>query len=130
MTENHRLLDSSIVICHFRHGGAVTDRLERLDGLYLPSIALGELYSGALRTARPAKHVELIETFLTGVKVVVPDVETAVIYGRLSAQLAAKGAPIPQNDVWIAACAMRWDLKLASTDRHFDRIEGLAWERW
>lgn len=38
---------------------------------------------------------------------------------------AAKGRPIPSNDVWIAANAMKHGMALYSFDRHFDAIDGL-----
>ena len=107
MNNDARLLDSSVVIRHFRQGGAVTAKLESFSSLYLPSIALGELHSGANRSARPAKNHALIEAFLASVVVVPVDEETAVHYGRVNAQLAGEGALIPQNDMWIAACAMQ-----------------------
>jgi predicted nucleic acid-binding protein len=55
MNIDARLLDSSVVIRHFRQGGAVTAKLESFSILYLPSIALGELHSGANRSARLRK---------------------------------------------------------------------------
>lgn len=49
MNDTQRLLDSSVVIRHFRLGGETSVRLESFTELYLPSIALGELYAGACR---------------------------------------------------------------------------------
>ena len=130
MNDGARLLDSSVVIRHFRHGGAITDKLESLTGLYLPSIALGELHSGAQRSARPAKNLAQIEAFLPGVTVLSADEETAEHYGVISAHLAAQGTPVPQNDMWIAATALQCGLTLATCDAHFVRIPGLIWEMW
>lgn len=41
-----------------------------------------------------------------------------------------KVAPIPENDIWIAASALRHGLVLVSRDGHFDSIEGLPIEPW
>ena len=61
---------------------------------------------------------------------VVPvDDETAQHFGRISAQLPTDGLPIPQNDMWIAACAMQWGLALATADEQFYRITGLKQTR-
>ncbi len=130
MNNTLRLLDSSVVIKHFREGGRTSERLESLEGLYLPSIALGELYGGAYRSARPEKTLAQVETFLAGVIVISADDETSKHYGRISAQLAAHGTPIPQNDMWIAAIAIQWDLTLATADGHFDRVAGLSLDKW
>ena len=130
MSNDVRLLDSSVVIRHFREGGSVSKRLESFAGLYLSSVALGELYSGANRSARPAKNLAQIAGFIVGVTVIAVDDETARHYGRISTPLAAQGTPIPQNDLWIAACALQWGLTLATTDPHYTRIAGLSYEMW
>jgi len=130
MSSEVRLLDSSVVIRHFRQGGEVSERLETFHSLYLPCTALGELYDGAFRSARPAKHLSQIETFVSGITILPVDAETSRFFGIISSQLAAKGSPIPHNDMWIAACAMQWDLCVATTDDHFARIEGLKHEKW
>ena len=130
MSSNVRLLDSSVVIRHFRQGGAVTERLETFSGLYLPSVALGELYSGANRSARPEKNSAQIAAFVAGVTVITVDDETAKQYGLISAQLAAQGTPVPHNDMWIAACALQWGLTVATCDAHFSQIRGISCEMW
>ena len=130
MTNQARLLDSSVVIRHFRRGGEVSDKLLHLGGLYVPSIVLGELMAGAYRSARPDHHLAQISNFLPAVILIPVCDDTAKHYGLISAQLAAKGTPIPQNDIWIAACAMQWGLTLATGDAHFELIEGLSVEKW
>ena len=41
-----------------------------------------------------------------------------------------KGRPIRNNDIWIAAIAMQYDLILVTRDSHFDEVESLQTERW
>ena len=130
MSDTLRLLDTSIVVCHFRGVGQTSERLQKFAGLFLPNIALGELYAGAYRSARQQKNLQQIEEFKAGVTVLVPDDETARNYGRISAQLAAQGTPIPQNDAWIAAYALQWGLTLATADHHFSHVPGLEVELW
>jgi tRNA(fMet)-specific endonuclease VapC len=77
--------------------------LAAYEELYLPQAALAELYAGAFRCARPEKNLQQIALFLEALDVLVPDESTPEIYGRISAQLARAGTPIPQNDIWIAA---------------------------
>ena len=130
MNDALRVLNSSVVIRHFREGGKTSERLERFDGLYEPSVALGELYGRAHRSARSERNLEQIKEFIAGVTVLVADDETSRHYGLISAQIAAQGTPTPQNDMWIAAYAIQWDLTLATTDGHFSRIKGLTHEMW
>ena len=55
---------------------------------------------------------------------------TPETYGRISAQLAKAGTPIPQNDIWIAALALQFDLPLATSDSHFEYVPGLEVLLW
>ena len=124
------LLDTSVVIRHFRDGNALASHLAAFEELYLPQPALAELYAGAFRSARPEKNLQQIERFLEAVDVLLPDESTPELYGRISAQLAQAGAPIPQNDIWIAAIALQSDLPLATCDAHFNHVTGLQLLHW
>ena len=58
------------------------------------------------------------------------DETTAQEYGRIKTALKAKGRPIPDNDIWIAAIAKQYSLVLATRDQHFSEVEGLLTETW
>ena len=58
------------------------------------------------------------------------DLAVAREYGRLKSELKAQGTPLPENDMWIAAIALRYKLTVASRDRHFSEIGGLAVVGW
>lgn len=130
MPGNSLLLDSCVVIKHFRDATAVADKLAAFEDLYLPQQALGELYYGAYRSAHPEKHLAQIQRLLAAVDVLNPDEETSMFYGQIATTLALAGTPIPQNDVWIAAMAMQTGLPLATSDEHFKRIPGLSVLKW
>jgi tRNA(fMet)-specific endonuclease VapC len=51
---------------------------------------------------------------------------TADRYSRIALELRRLGTPIPSNDMWIAAQAMEHGAELLSSDRHFEKIPGLA----
>lgn len=127
---NSVLLDASIVVRHFRDGSALAPKLSEFEEFYLPQAALAELYAGAFRSARPDKNLQQIARFLEAVDVMSPNDSTPEIYGRISAQLAQAGTPIPQNDIWIAAIALQSGLPLATTDAHFQQIAGLSVLMW
>ena len=55
---------------------------------------------------------------------------TAEQFGQLKDQLARAGTPIPENDLWIAACALEHELPLATLDSHFARVPGLKVLDW
>jgi len=111
-------------------------------------IVRGELMFMAENSER--KHVNLVRVreFLRDIETHVLDDETADVYGRLKAALLNRLGPrkrakrrrvkietlgFKDNDLWIAAAAMRHGLTLISGDRDFERIarvEGLSHEGW
>ena len=130
MSVNGVLLDTSVVVRHFRTPGGISGKLDSFEAIYLPQPTLAELYAGAYRSATPGKNLEIIYRFLDAVDVILPDEETPQQYGRISAQLHRDGSPIPQNDIWIASIAMQSGLPLATLDAHFARVNGLAILHW
>lgn len=129
MTGERVLLDTNVVIRHFREQGELNDVLADHD-LYLPQVALGEVYAGAEKSARPEHHHKLIQSFLPSVTVLASNHETARQYGRLWAELARAGSMISLNDVWIGALALQHQLPLASYDTHFENIAELRVYQW
>ncbi|MFZ4777037.1 MAG: type II toxin-antitoxin system VapC family toxin, partial [Terrimicrobiaceae bacterium] len=130
MTGNSVLLDSSVIVRHFRNSDAVSKKLAAFEELYVPQTALGELYYGAFKSARTEENLGKIKQFLVAAIVLGTDNETALQYGKIAAQLARDGTPIPQNDIWIAAVAVQCGLPLATTDGHFRRVESLNLLLW
>jgi tRNA(fMet)-specific endonuclease VapC len=58
------------------------------------------------------------------------DVDVAWRYGEVKKLLRDKGRPIPENDIWIAAIALKHDLTLATRDVHFGEVTGLKTAAW
>lgn len=124
------LLDSSAIIAHFRGKIDLFRLIAPGEPLFMPLVALGELWKGALKSADPPKHKAKITALLRIVAVLNPDSATAEHYARASVALEARGQPVPENDLWIAAVALELDMPLATLDAHFERIEGLTVIRW
>ena len=98
--------------------------------VFLPLVALGELYKGALASSRPAANIRLVDDFLLIAALLYPDSATAQSYAQASLGLSRKGRPIPENDIWIAAVALECEMPLATRDEHFSEVEGLQIIRW
>jgi tRNA(fMet)-specific endonuclease VapC len=124
------LLDSSAVIAHLRGRIDVFALTAATEPLFVPLIALGELYKGAEKSARRAHNRQLLDDFLQVAALLYPDSATAEIYARIAVALEAKGQVIPENDVWIAAFALECDMPLATRDAHFRRVDGLTVIEW
>lgn len=124
------LLDTNIVIAIFAAEPAVLQRLATVDEVFVPAIALGELYYGARKSARAEANINRIDEFAAAVAILGCDGATAHHYGRIKDDLKAKGRPIPENDIWIAAVAAQHGLIVVSRDDHFANVAGLPVEVW
>jgi len=125
MTGNNCLLDTSIIINTFKDSDT-SIRLSKYSEIFIPSIAVGELYFGAYRSSNSPKHIKQINQFLENCIVISVDYETADYYGKIKTALKAKGRPIPENDIWIAAIAVQHNLPLFTADQHFKEIDVLT----
>ncbi|HET9768394.1 MAG TPA: type II toxin-antitoxin system VapC family toxin [Thermoanaerobaculia bacterium] len=124
------LLDTSIVVALFQGDPVIQARLAEVPEVFLPSVVLGELHYGAARSGKSDANAARVDEFAGSCTVLPIDALTARRYGQVKGQLKARGRPIPENDVWIAACALVHNLVLATRDRHFEEVEGLASEAW
>lgn len=98
--------------------------------MFVPAIVLGELYYGAYKSTRVTENLLKIDEFATTGTILVSDKRTAREYGEIKSRLRAKGRPIPENDIWIAAIAKQHVLTLVTRDAHFGEVDGLAVEGW
>ena len=106
-----------------------------LDGhhLALSFITVGEQYAGYIKKISkgewPESHMQKLEALLRSAVIVPYDVEICRTYGDLKNKLTnpdGSHRAIGPNDLWIAACAVRHSLKLATNNRaHFENIPGL-----
>jgi tRNA(fMet)-specific endonuclease VapC len=117
------LLDTNIVIALFAQEPAVLEHLRETGQVFVPSIVLGELQYGAQKSARASQNMAKIDEFAEETAVLACDAETARHYGVIKNRLRARGRPIPDNDIWIAAVALQYDLNLVTRDPHFNEID-------
>ena len=124
------LLDTNIVIAIFSRDEAVMTELAKSREIFIPSVVLGELYYGAQKSAHKKENSAVIDKFASANTILACDVDTARQYGKIKESLLAKGRPIPDNDIWIAAIAFQHHLPLVTRDLHFNEIKGLAIKSW
>ncbi|MDQ3458705.1 MAG: type II toxin-antitoxin system VapC family toxin [Deinococcota bacterium] len=124
------LLDTNIIIALFAKEDTVMQKLANAEDVFVPSIALGELYFGAGKSARAKENTTRIDEFAANGAVLFCDTVTAKQYGAIKNQLKVSGSPIPENDIWIAAIAAQYQLILVTRDSHFQAVEGLQVEQW
>ena len=133
MNQNGKyLLDTNILIAMLADDMIVyvQNKTQNVPKVSLPSPAIGELYYGARKSGRPIENLAKVNRLTQRFPLISCDLETAQWYGIIKEQLQRKGRPIPNNDIWIAAIALQYELILVTRDSHFDEIESLQTERW
>ena len=89
--------------------------------LYISILSVGEFAEGF----GPAQQPDCCHC-LSHYTVMDLDLDTAWVAGQLSRQLRGSGQAIGENDVWIAATALRHRLALVTNNtQHFQRVAGL-----
>jgi len=122
------LLDTNAYVGFKRN---LTDLVEMIVGaewiLFSP-VVLGELMFGFRNGTKFKENMKGLDEFLLHDVVEIPQIgkTTSDRYSRIAAQLKRKGTPIPSNDIWIAAQTMECGAELITSDRHFNKIDGLV----
>ena len=119
------LIDTSAVIEYRRKNKKAYERFDEADVLYLPVIALGELYYGSFHAKYPQRSLNELKELLPVFTIIHASEQTARIFGQLKSDLRKAGTLIPENDVWIAAFALEHDLPLIGRDVHFEWVSRL-----
>jgi len=88
---------------------------------------VGEIFFGAYRNKWGSTKLEQMRARLRSLTIVPCDWAICQTYGELKAGLQEAGKPVADNDLWIAACAVRHSIPLVSHNRaHFENIPGLV----
>lgn len=128
------LLDTNTCIYIAKHNPpAVRERFARHTAgeLAMSVVTLGELRYGAERSQAREQALQTIQHLISLIAVYPLTESAGEHYGQIRASLAARGLPIGNNDLWIAAHARSeaWVL-VTNNVREFNRVEGLQIENW
>jgi predicted nucleic acid-binding protein len=120
-------IDTNIYTSFKANDESVVEAFRNSDFIVVDITVIAELFSGFSLGGKEKKNRQELEAFLNSprVEMLLHDLETAEYYALIVRRLKAKGRPIPTNDIWIAANAMKHGLALYSFDDHFGEIEGL-----
>ena len=122
------IIDANVVIDYLRCKNNLLSQLMENEAVSISVIVIGELLFGAENSSQIKKHLSQVEELLSKVNIIGVDYETAVIYGKIRADLRKKGTPIPENDIWIAASAIQQNQTLVTSDKHFANIDLLKYK--
>ena len=121
-------IDTNIYTSFKCNDEGVVNTFRDCDLIGVDITVIAELFSWFSLGGKEKRNREELEAFLNSprVEVLFHDLETADYYALIVKRLRTKGRPIPTNDIWIAANAMKHGLALYSFDVHFEEIEGLV----
>ncbi|MGH9515032.1 MAG: type II toxin-antitoxin system tRNA(fMet)-specific endonuclease VapC [Terriglobales bacterium] len=128
------LLDTNIVI--YIRQKRPEDLLRRFQKLRegeaaISVITYGELMYGAQKSSQWPAALERLQELVTLLPALPLPETAATSYGKIRAELEAKGEMIGNNDLWIAAHALASDLVLVTNDeKEFRRVRGLKMQNW
>lgn len=129
------VLDTNIY-CDFAEG--IPDAVDAMatygEYIFIPSIVIGELSFGFMKGSRQQINEKKLQQIVSRLRIEIIDVNKNVArrYAIIYLSLVKKGAKIPINDVWIAACCMEVGGTLLTRDKHFefvDQIESIVLKR-
>ena len=97
----------------------------------VPSIVKAKLITGAYKRNDTEDALIRIEKLLSPFEVVPFDDAASEVYGKVRADLEAKGKIIGANDMIIAATVLsRGGILVTNNVKEFERVEGLQIENW
>lgn len=123
-------LDTNIVTAYLSGDRRLMNRLGSADELLLPFAVLGELFLGAVGSSNPSETERRVREFAAECRIVLPNAQVCRRYAEIKYQLKLAGTPVPENDVWIGACALAEKTPLVTRDSHFKAIDGLTIKTW
>ena len=126
---NGKLVDTNVIIRFFKGETELFSLFDDMENLYVSSISVGELMYGAELSQKKEFNSKGYYSFCEQMKVLNIDMEIAKTYGKIKSVLKAKGHPIPENDIWIAATCHAADLTLITADSDFDFIDQISVEK-
>ena len=130
----HYLLDTNICIYITKQKPiSVLRRFEQLSvgKVGISAITCGELLYGAEKSQHPHQAIKQLAELTQLIPPLPLPIEAAKCYGEIRHQLAKRGTPIGNNDLWIAAHALAAKLVLVTNNaKEFKRIPTLKWENW
>ncbi|MGH7856934.1 MAG: type II toxin-antitoxin system VapC family toxin [Candidatus Binatia bacterium] len=123
------LLDTSAYSAFKRGDERVVALIRKSEEIVFSPVVAGELLAGFRWGARFERNRDELLEFLEHPRVRLAALTLAAAdrYGRIYRALRSKGVPIPTNDLWVAAQTMESGAELATLDRHFALVDGLAW---
>ena len=122
---NTTAIDTNIAIDILNGNNEILRDYDKYASFYLPVTVCGELLYGALNSNNSKKNLPKYYGFISNCTILNINSAIAEQYAAIRKRLKDKGTPIPENDIWIAATCMAYEIPLGTNDKHFSNIDGL-----
>lgn len=127
-------LDTDIIIYAMRDSfQSIKDHFMEIpaQSILIPSVVLAEIEHGAEKCAEYKETIEAYNRFTRCFETAPFGEKAATEYGKVRAELEAKGTPIGANDLMIAATVLAEDGVLVTHNvKEFSRVPDLRIEDW
>ena len=124
------ILDTNAVSALLSGDQTIAEVLALEQQHHLPTVVIGEYRYGLMRSSQQERLGSSFDLVISRSIVLPIDLDTTTHYARVRHELRQKGRPIPENDLWIAALATQYALRIVSRDLHFDEIGDIDRVAW
>lgn len=126
------LLDTDTCSFHIKRPSGLAHRfMQHSGGLFLPTIALAELYAWAYRRANPTKLLQAIASLPHDVAILDFDAACAEQFGMVRGTMLQQGIQVAIPDLMIASVALVHNLTLVTHNTaDYQNIPGLRLDDW
>ena len=128
------MLDTNICIYAIKHKPEIVfQRLQAIDpeNVCISTVTYAELVHGVEKSAAVDKNRLALSMLLANIDILDFDVDAAVCYGKIRADLERRGTPIGPLDMMIAGHAQSLGYTLVTkNEKEFSRVSNLKIENW
>lgn len=128
------MLDTNICIYAIKHKPEIVfQRLQAIDpeNVCISTVTYAELVHGVKKSAAVDKNRLALSMLLANIDILDFDVDAAVCYGKIRADLEKRGTPIGPLDMMIAGHAQSLGYTLVTNnEKEFSRVSNLKIENW
>jgi tRNA(fMet)-specific endonuclease VapC len=119
---NGSILDTNVITKMLANDPVAINMVKKVGHIYTSVIVVGELYFAADNSSRREANFKIFHETLSCIDIIPIDDTVCISYAEIKLGLKKKGKPIPDNDIWIAACAHARGFSVATFDGHFSEI--------
>lgn len=127
------ILDTDICIYWLKGNKSIERKIIKsgMENVIITVITECELFYGAFKSVRKENNLAAVESLKKKIRTLHTTNNVSFLYGKIKAELEARGQALDDADLLIAAIALVNNSTLVTNNtEHFKRIPGLNIENW